>query len=41
GHGYFYWSYKTLADTVNTTGWVGWDAWDLSRSYDFGWFPRQ
>ncbi len=41
GHGYFYWSYKLLTDTVNTEGWVGWDAWDLGRCRDFGWFPRQ
>ena len=25
GSGYFYWSYKLLADTVNTPGLVGWD----------------
>ena len=41
GHGYFYWSYKLLTDTVNTAGWVGWDAWDVGRSVDFGWMPRQ
>lgn len=41
GHGYFYWSYKTLTDTVNTGGWVGWDAWDLGRCFDLGWFPLQ
>ncbi|MCD7813996.1 MAG: cellulase family glycosylhydrolase [Lachnospiraceae bacterium] len=39
GHGYFYWSYKLLTDTVNTPGWVGWDSWDLGRCVDFGWFP--
>lgn len=41
GHGYCYWSYKLLTDTVNSKGWIGWDAWDLGRSYDFGWFPKQ
>lgn len=41
GHGYFFWSYKLLTDTVNTKGWIGWDAWDLGRCYDFGWFPKQ
>ncbi|MDO5539608.1 MAG: cellulase family glycosylhydrolase [Eubacteriales bacterium] len=41
GNGYFYWSYKLLTDTVNTSGWVGWDAWDLGRCVDFGWFPKQ
>ena len=41
GHGFFYWSYRLLTDTVNTNGWVGWDAWDLSRCFDFGWFPGQ
>jgi len=39
GSGYFYWSYKLLTDTVNTSGWNGWDAWDLGRCADFGWFP--
>lgn len=39
GSGYFYWSYKLLTDTVNTSGWVGWDSWDLGRCVDFGWFP--
>ncbi len=38
GSGYFYWSYKLLTDTVNTSGWNGWDCWDLGRSIDFGWF---
>ena len=41
GHGYIFWSYKLLTDTVNTAGWVGWDAWDLGRCHDFGWFPSQ
>ena len=41
GHGYIFWSYKLLTDTVNTNGWIGWDAWDLGRCYDFGWFPKQ
>ena len=41
GHGFIFWSYKLLTDTVNTKGWVGWDAWDLGRCYDFGWFPKQ
>lgn len=41
GSGYFYWSYKLLTDTVNTSGWVGWDSWDLGRCVDFGWFPKQ
>jgi len=41
GHGYCFWSYKLLTDTVNTKGWIGWDAWDLGRCYDFGWFPKQ
>ncbi len=39
GSGYFYWSYKLLTDTVNTSGWVGWDSWDFGRCVDFGWFP--
>lgn len=39
GSGYFYWSYKLLTDTVNTSGWVGWDSWDMGRCVDFGWFP--
>lgn len=39
GSGYFYWSYKLLTDTVNTSGWIGWDSWDLGRCFDFGWFP--
>ncbi|PXV93330.1 cellulase (glycosyl hydrolase family 5) [Lachnotalea glycerini] len=39
GSGYFYWSYKLLTDTVNTSGWIGWDSWDLGRCVDFGWFP--
>lgn len=39
GSGYFYWSYKLLTDTVNTSGWIGWDSWDLGRCIDFGWFP--
>lgn len=39
GAGYFYWSYKLLTDTVNTSGWIGWDSWDLGRCVDFGWFP--
>ncbi|MFA9464878.1 MAG: glycoside hydrolase family 5 protein [Velocimicrobium sp.] len=39
GLGHFYWSYKLLTDTVNTSGWIGWDAWDLGRCIDFGWFP--
>lgn len=38
GSGYFYWSYKLLIDTVNTTGWIGWDSWDFGRCVDFGWF---
>lgn len=37
GHGYFYWSYKLLTDTVNSNGWIGWDAWDMGRAYDLGW----
>lgn len=41
GSGYFYWSYKLLTDTVNTSGWVGWDSWDLGRCVDFGWFPLE
>lgn len=41
GSGYFYWSYKLLTDTVNTTGWAGWESWDFGRCVDFGWFPRQ
>jgi aryl-phospho-beta-D-glucosidase BglC (GH1 family) len=41
GHGYFFWSYKLLTDTVNTEGWIGFDAWDLGRCHDFGWFPNQ
>ena len=41
GHGYIFWSYKLLTDTVNDKGWIGWDAWDLGRCYDFGWFPKQ
>ncbi|MBE5978483.1 MAG: beta-glucosidase [Paenibacillaceae bacterium] len=39
GSGHFYWSYKLLTDTVNTSGWGGWDSWDLGRCVDFGWFP--
>jgi glucan 1,3-beta-glucosidase len=39
GFGHFYWSYKLLTDTVNTSGWIGWDSWDLGRCVDFGWFP--
>lgn len=39
GHGYFYWSYKLLTDTVNDKGWFGWDSWDFGRCVDFGWFP--
>lgn len=39
GSGHFYWSYKLLTDTVNTSGWIGWDSWDLGRCVDFGWFP--
>ena len=39
GSGHFYWSYKLLTDTVNTSGWSGWDSWDLGRCMDFGWFP--
>lgn len=38
GSGYFYWSYKLLIDTVNTSGWIGWDSWDFGRCVDFGWF---
>lgn len=41
GHGYFFWSYKLMIDTVNTNGWVGWDAWDFGRCSDLGWFPSQ
>lgn len=41
GHGYIFWSYKLLTDTVNEKGWIGWDAWDFGRCYDFGWFPNQ
>ena len=41
GSGYFYWSYKTLIDTVSTDSWVGWDSWDLGRCVDFGWFERE
>lgn len=41
GHGYFFWSYKLLTDTVNDANWIGWDAWDLGRCHDFGWFPDQ
>ena len=40
GHGYIFWSYKLLTDTVNDKGWIGWDAWDFGRCYDFGWFPK-
>lgn len=40
-HGYFFWSYKLLIDTVNDPDWIGWDAWDLGRAYDLGWFPKQ
>ena len=38
GSGHFFWSYKLLIDTVNTSGWVGWDSWDVGRCSDFGWF---
>lgn len=41
GHGYCFWSYKLLADTVNEPDQAGRDAWDLGRSYDSGWFPKQ
>lgn len=41
GHGFFFWSYKLLTDTVNDPNWIGWDAWDLGRCYDLGWFPKQ
>ena len=41
GHGFIFWSYKLLTDTVNDKGWIGWDAWDFGRCYDFGWFPAQ
>ena len=41
GSGYFYWSYKLLADTVNDAGWIGWDSWDFGRCTDFGWFPKE
>lgn len=34
GSGYFYWNYKLLLDTVNTSGWIGWDAWDLGRCWN-------
>ncbi len=39
-HGYFYWSYKLLLDTVHEPQWRGWDCWDLARSIDQGWFPE-
>lgn len=39
GSGHFYWSYKLLTDTVNTSGWIGWDSWDLGRCIAFDWFP--
>lgn len=38
GVGYYFWSYKTLFDTVNSQNWRGWDSWDLGRSYAFNWF---
>jgi hypothetical protein len=39
GSGHFYWSYKLLTDTVNTSGWSGWDSWDMGRCVDFDWYP--
>ncbi len=41
GHGFIFWSYKLLTDTVNDPGWIGWDAWDLGRCHDLGWFTPQ
>lgn len=41
GIGYFYWSYKLLIDTVNSSEWEGWDCWDLGRCFDHGWFPEE
>jgi len=41
GHGFYYWNYKLLTDTVNTPGWIGWDAWDLGRCIAQDWFPIQ
>lgn len=38
GVGQYYWNYKILFDTVNSTNWRGWDAWDAGRSYAFNWF---
>lgn len=38
GHGYFFWSYKLLLDTVHENGWVGWDSWDGERCISEGWF---
>lgn len=41
GVGYYFWSYKTLFDTVNTQNWRGWDSWDLGRCYAFNWFRTE
>lgn len=41
GSGYFYWSYKLLVDTVNTSDWNGWDSWDMGRCIDFGWLKKE
>lgn len=38
GHGYFFWSYKLIYDSVDEKGKNGWD---LGRCYDLGYFPNQ
>ena len=37
GHGYFFWSYKLLLDTVHENGWIGWDSWDVERCISQEW----
>ncbi len=41
GSGYYYWSYKLLADTVNEPCWPGCESWDMGRCVDFGWLPKE
>lgn len=40
GVGHYYWNYKLLLDTVNTTNWVGWDVWDFGRCCALGYFQK-
>lgn len=41
GHGYFFWAYKLLLDTVHEDGWIGWDSWDSERCISEGWLNVQ